>query len=70
MKIRTKTIYVARDGKEFETEEMCKEYEANNTIPGLLKVIDDEELGRRNAVSRKNYLKNKKLPQLEKDIKH
>lgn len=69
MKVKTKVIYVAHDGKEFETEEMCKVYEANNTIPGLRNVINNEELHRRNSVSRKNYLKNCKLPQLEKDIK-
>lgn len=69
MKVKTKVIYVAHDGKEFETEEMCKVYEANNTIPGLRNVINNEELHRRNSVSRKNHLKNCKLPQLEKDIK-
>lgn len=70
MKAMTKIVYVAHDGKEFETEEMCKVYEANNTIPGLRNVIANEELARKNSVSRKNHLKNCKLPSLEKDIKY
>lgn len=70
MKVKTKVIYVAHDGKEFETEEMCKVYEANNTIPGLRNIINNEELHRKNSVSRKNHLKNSTLPRLEKDVKN
>lgn len=40
MEIKTKTIYVTNDGKEFETEEECREYEKKHKpqIPKIPKM--------------------------------
>lgn len=69
MKIETRIVYIAHDGKEFETKEQCEQHEREQTIPGLRTIIDREDSARMIAVNRKNHLKRSTLPFLEKRVK-
>jgi hypothetical protein len=48
MRTEMKTIYIAEDGKEFDTLEMCQEYESRNCIQALeCKLVE--------LISKRNY---------------
>lgn len=71
MKIETKKIFIADDGKEFDTLEKCQEYESINIISALEYKIAELISKREIALSLKNrYKANKygKLAQTERAL--
>ena len=66
MKIEMKTVYIAEDGKEFDTLEECQEYESESCILSLESRIADLETLRDCDISLKNRYKANKYGKLAK----
>ena len=66
MKIEMKTVYIAEDGKEFDTFEKCQEYESESYILSLESRIADLETLRDCDLSLKNRYKANKYGKLAK----
>lgn len=60
MKIETKNVYIAADGKEFDTLEECQNYESKSVISVLENKLADLIIRRDTYLSRKNRYKTNK----------
>lgn len=66
MRTETKTVYIAEDGKEFDTLEKCQKYESESCISALERRIADLETLRNCDLSLKNRYKANKYGKLAK----
>ena len=60
MEIKTKKIFIADDGKEFDTPEECQSYESKSVISALENKLVDLTIKRNTYLSRKNRYKTNK----------